>query len=131
MKRAAALVVFVCLAAAPFVMDAAQKAPTKATTWEGTLVDVDCYLKDHTLTGNDHHGVKNCGTMCLRSGLPAGLLTKTNELHVLVARSLALAPYVGDQIRITGTMQDNLIVPQKAEVQTNGKWQAVNLTTMM
>ncbi|MGH9431496.1 MAG: hypothetical protein ACRD3T_08120 [Terriglobia bacterium] len=106
-------------------------AAPKSTVWQGTLVDSNCYLKDHALTGNDHMGVKQCGTICLKSGLPAGILTRTKQLHVLVAPSIALAPYVGQQVRVTGTMHNDAIQVDKAEVRTNGKWEEVQLKSMM
>jgi hypothetical protein len=106
-------------------------AAPKSTVWQGTLVDSNCYLKDHALTGNDHMGVKQCGTVCLKSGLPAGILTRTKQFHVLVAPSPALAPYVGDQVRVTGTIHNEAIQVEKAEVQKNGKWEEIHLKSMM
>lgn len=106
-------------------------AAPKSTVWQGTLVDSNCYLKDHTLTGNDHMGVKQCGTACLKTGLPAGILTRAKQFHVLVAPALALAPYVGDPVRVTGTLHNGAIQVEKAEVRTNGKWEEVQLKSMM
>ncbi len=106
-------------------------AAPKTTVWQGTLVDSNCYLKDHALTGNDHMGVKQCGTACLKTGLPAGILTRSKQFHVLVAPSIALAPYVGDQVRVTGTMHFGAIQAEKVEVRKNGKWEAVQLKSMM
>ncbi|MGH9359142.1 MAG: hypothetical protein ACRD1O_08210 [Terriglobia bacterium] len=117
--------------ASVLVVVAAAFAAPKATVWQGTLVDSNCYLKDHALTGNDHMGVKQCGTLCLRSGLPAGILTRAKQFHVLVAPSIALAPYVGQQVRVTGTMHNEAIQAEKVEVQKNGKWEEVQLKSMM
>ncbi len=103
----------------------------KATTWEGTLVDSNCYLKDSSLTGNDHMGVKGCGTACLKQGLPAGILTKAKQYHVLVAPSLALAPYVGQEVRVSGSLHHGAILASKVEVQKEGKWEQINLKSMM
>lgn len=94
-------------------------------------MDSNCYLKDHALTGNDHMGVKQCGMLCLKTGLPAGILTRTGQLHVLVALSIALAPYVGEQVRVTGTMHNEAIQAEKVEVRKNGKWEEVQLKSMM
>ena len=127
MKKFKMAVLLVCLM---FVSAAAYAAP-KTSVWEGTLIDTNCYLKDHALTGNDHMGVKGCGTACLKSGLPAGILTRTKQLHVLVAPSIALAPYVGQQVRATGSMQSGLIQADKVEVRKNGKWQEIQLKSMM
>ncbi len=103
----------------------------KATTWEGTLVDSNCYLKDSSLTGNDHMGVKGCGTACLKQGLPAGILTKAKQYHVLVAPSLALASYVGQEVRVSGSLHHGAILASKVEVQKEGKWEEINLKSMM
>lgn len=106
-------------------------AAPKPTVWQGTLVDSNCYLKDHALTGNDHMGVKQCGTFCVKTGLPAGILTTTKQFHVLVAPAPALAPYVGAPVRVTGTLHNGAIQVEKAEVRTNGKWEEVQLKSMM
>lgn len=106
-------------------------AAPKSVVLQGTLVDSNCYLKDNALTGNDHMGVKQCGTACLKMGLPAGILTRTKQFHVLVAPAPALAPYVGDPVRVTGTLHNGAVQVEKAEVRTNGKWQEVQLKSMM
>src|SRR5690349_24122886 len=79
-------------------------AATKPITLEGTLVSATCYLPDKssTATGNDMGGEKECGSGCLKQGKPGGLLTKDDVFYILDAPSLALAPYVGQQIRVTG-----------------------------
>jgi hypothetical protein len=102
-----------------------------ATRWEGTLVDSNCYLKDNSLTGNDHMGVKECGTACLKSGLPAGLLTKDKKYHVLIAPSLTMAPYVGQHVRVSGSVHTGAILAEKVEVRRDGKWEEVKLKSMM
>lgn len=127
MKKFKLAVVLVCLIFA----SAAVYAAPKTVVWEGTLIDTNCYLKDHALTGNDHMGVKACGTACLKSGLPAGILTRTKQFHVLVAPSIALAPYVGQEVRVTGSIQSGPIQADKVEVRKNGKWQEIKLKSMM
>jgi hypothetical protein len=99
----------------------------KTTAWQGTLVDSNCYLKDNSLIGNYHMGVKGC----LKQGLPAGLLTKAKKYYVLVAPSLALAPYVGEEVRVSGSIHDGAILATKVEVQKEGKWEEINLKSMM
>src|SRR5437899_11510358 len=73
----------------------------KATTFEGTLVDSKCYLKDNSLSGNDHGTVKECGTLCAKGSTPAGLLTKSKKLHALMAPPTALALIIGHTVRIS------------------------------
>lgn len=127
MRKLKMSAVLVCLM---FASAAAYAAP-KTAVWEGTLIDTNCYLKDHALTGNDHMGVKGCGTACLKSGLPAGILTRTKQFHVLVAPSIALAPYVKQQVRVTGSSESSLIQASKVEVRKGGKWQEIQLKSRM
>ncbi len=106
-------------------------AAEKSVTLEGTLVDSKCYLKDNSLTGNDHGPVKGCGTMCLKGGTPGGLLTKDKKFHAILAPSLILAPYVGQTLRVTGSLHNGAILAAKVEVSKDGKWEEVNLGVMM
>ncbi len=106
-------------------------AAEKAVTLEGTLVDSKCYLKDNSLTGNDHGPVKECGTMCLKGGTPGALLTKDKKFHPILAPSLALAPYVGQTVRVQGTLVGSAISAEKVEVNKDGKWEEVKLGVMM
>ncbi len=106
-------------------------AAEKAITLEGTLVDSKCYLKDNSLTGNDHGPVKECGTLCLKGGTPGALLTKDQKFHAILAPSLALAPYVGQTIRVSGTIHNGAIAADKVEVNKDGKWEEIKLGVMM
>ena len=100
-------------------------------TVEGTLVDSVCYLHNGAMT-NDHGGMKDCGTMCLKNGAPAAVVTKDKQLHVIIAPSTALADYVGQEIRVTGEENGNAILATKAEVKgMDGKWTAVKLGSSM
>jgi hypothetical protein len=127
MKNTRRFIPFACAMVVSVTLFAAQKP----TTWQGTLVDSNCYLKDNSLTGNNHMGVKECGTACLKSGLPAGLLTKAKVYHVLVAPAPALAPYVGQEVRVTGSLHSGAILADKVEVQKNGSWREIQLKSMM
>jgi hypothetical protein len=106
-------------------------AADKAVTLQGTLVDSKCYLMDSKLTGNDHGNVKKCGTLCLKGGSPGALLTKDDRFYALLAPSIALAPYVGQQIRVTGRVVSGSIDVDKAEVSQNGQWMPIKLGNMM
>jgi hypothetical protein len=106
-------------------------AAEKAVTLEGTLVDSKCYLKDNSLTGNDHGPVKGCGTLCLKGGSPGALLTKDKKFHPILAPSLVLAPYVGQEVRVHGTLYGTAISADKVEVNKDGKWEEVKLGMMM
>src|SRR5579863_4550167 len=74
-------------------------AQQKEMSYSGTLVDSKCYLA-HGQTANDHGPNKNCGTLCLKGGTPGALLT-SDKFYALLAPSTALAPYVGQEIRVS------------------------------
>lgn len=105
------------------VLSAAQKD----MTYSGTLVDSKCYLA-HGATTNDHGTNKNCGTLCLKGGTPGGLLTSDKKFYALLAPSTALAPYVGQEIRVSGSLVSGSINVSKVEVNQNGTWQEVKLS---
>lgn len=99
-------------------------------TVEGTLVDSACYLKDGATT-NDHGAMKGCGTMCLKGGTPAAVLTKDKKFHVIIAPAAVLADYVGLPVRVTGEANGTAILAQKAQVNKDGKWIDVKLGATM
>ncbi len=99
-------------------------------TVEGTLIDAGCYLKDGATT-NDHGPMKGCGTMCLKGGTPAAILTTDKQVHIIVAASNAFADHVGLRVRVTGEANGNAILAQKAQVYRNGRWEDVKLGGMM
>jgi hypothetical protein len=107
-------------------------AAEKNVTLEGTLVSSACYLEsDSHPTGNDMGGRKACGSECLKRGDPAGLVTKEKQFHILVAPSVALAPYVGQQVRVTGTDHHGTVAAEKVEVSKEGKWEEIDLKSKM
>src|SRR5713226_2140366 len=122
---------FAVLVAAALALALGVYAAEKEVTLEGTLVDSKCYLKDNSLTGNDHGPVKGCGTMCLKGGTPGALLTKDKKFHPILAPSLALADYVGQTVRVSGTLHNGAILAEKAEVNKGDKWEQINLGVMM
>ena len=99
------------------------------STYSGTLVDSKCYVA-YNQTANDHGpngSKKNCGTLCLKGGTPGALLTSDKKFYVILAPSTALAPYVGQEIRVTGSIVSGSINPSKVEVNQNGTWEEVKL----
>ena len=127
MRNGRLFVLLAFVVAAAFGLYAAERA----VTLEGTLVDSKCYLKDNSLTGNDHGPMKGCGTLCLKGGTPGGLLTKEKKFHAIIAPSPALAPYVGQTVRVSGTIHGGAILAEKVEVNKAGKWEEVKLGLMM
>jgi len=122
---------FAVLVAAALALALGVYGAVKEVTLEGTLVDSKCYLKDNSLTGNDHGPVKGCGTMCLKGGTPGALLTKDKKFHAILAPSIALADYVGQTVRVRGTIHNGAILASKVEVNKDGKWEEVKLGAMM
>lgn len=102
----------------------------QATTLEGTLVDGKCYLMDHANTGNDHGKMKACGTMCLKGGSPAAVVTKDGQVHPIMAAAGAFADIVGQTVRVTGPVEGSSVLATKVEVNRGGRWQEVKLTGM-
>lgn len=132
MRKFLAVLLMVGLAAAYTVaraeemkMDMDGKA--KKTTLTGTLVDVACYLDDGD-TGNDHGGMKACGTECLKGGSPAGLLVG-KKLYIVAFPASAFAEYVGQKLEMTGSVYGgtNLIPNKAAVVDKDGKKKEINL----
>jgi len=127
MKRSIFLTSITALAlivAFSVVLAAAQQ---KDASYSGTLVDSKCYLA-HGQTANDHGPNKACGTLCLKGGTPGGLLTSDKKFYALLAPSIALAPYVGQEIRVSGSLVNGSINVSKVEVNQNGSWQEVKLS---
>ena len=72
----------------------------KAVT--GEVVDLMCYL-DHGAKGDKHAG---CAQKCIKSGGPVGLLTKDDQLYLVVGdhqpMNDELAPHAGKTVTLTG-----------------------------
>lgn len=100
-------------------------------TLEGTLVSASCYLPDNSATGNEMGGIKECGSGCLKQGKPAGLVTKEKHFHILDAPSLLLAPYVGQEMRVTGIDYNGIISVKKAEVRKDDKWHEIDIKSLI
>ncbi len=104
--------------------DSVEKA--KKVTLTGILVDIKCYLGTGA-TGNDHMGMKGCGTKCLKDGSPAGLLVD-GKLYALIFPSDVLADYVGQKLEITGDLYiTNALIPTEAFVVEQGKKKAIKI----
>jgi hypothetical protein len=101
------------------------RADNEKTTVQGELVDTYCY-SDHGAKGADH---KDCGQACAKSGIPVAVLSDGKAI-TLVTNPVPLAQYMASQIRVTGALNKdtNIILPDKVEVQQEGKWQEVKLS---
>jgi hypothetical protein len=99
--------------------------------WTGSLVDASCYMTDNDQAGNDHMGMKSCGTACLKMGKPAGIVTADKKFFILLAPSPDIAEYVGETIRVTGKLRNGSILVDKLEVKKGTGWVTAKLSTMM
>jgi hypothetical protein len=76
--------------------------PDDAKAVTGEVVDLMCYL-DHGAKGEKHAG---CAEKCIRSGGPVGLLTKDNQLYLVVGdhkpMNEELASHAGKTVTLKG-----------------------------
>ena len=98
-------------------------------TVEGELVSAKCYLRAD-LTGNDHLGMEGCGTACVRSGNPVGLLTAEGTYYTLVVPAPEIADHIGRRLRASGTIKAGSLVPDKLEMEQGDSWEEVNIDLM-
>ena len=124
MKRATILTLAFVLAAGISTAQSVNKVEGK--TIEGELVSAMCYIRAG-LTGNDHMDMKGCGTACVKSGNPVGLLTTDGEYYTLVLPAPEIADHVGRTMRATGIIRSGSLAPDKLEMQEGGSWKEVKI----
>ena len=96
---------------------------TKDSQIEGEVVDLTCY----TSRGLSGEGHKACATRCLTRGAPAGLVDKDGNIFVIIAPSPGYASYAAQTIRLSGSVEDGRISPNKMEEMTGKNWAEVTL----
>ncbi len=73
-----------------------------AQSIQGEVVDLMCYL-DHGAKGDKH---ASCAEKCIKSGGPVGLLTKDNQLYLVIGDHKAindqLAPLAAKTVTLEG-----------------------------
>jgi len=80
----------------------------KATTIQGELVDLGCYLSMGA-KGADH---RSCAEKCINSGMPMGVLTSDGALYLLTENHDNLDPFnsakqmAADQVSVTGPISE-------------------------
>jgi len=95
----------------------ARAAATQAVT--GEVVDLMCYL-DHGAKGAGH---ASCGTKCISSGGPVGLLTADNKLYLIIGDhkpiNAQLAPLAAKTITVTGKVvqRNGVMMIENASIQ--------------
>ncbi|MBI3655076.1 MAG: hypothetical protein HY232_01490 [Acidobacteria bacterium] len=108
------------------------KAAAGEQTIEGTLVDTKCYLGGG-FKGNDHMGQTKCGTMCAKSGLPVAVLDSKDALTHLMVPAPSVAEHIGMKVRAKGKLDKKSasLTADSLEVNKDGKWEPVNIKSMM
>ena len=99
------------------------KQKTKDSQIEGEVVDLTCY----TSRGLSGAGHKACATRCLTRGAPAGLVDQDGNIFVIIAPSPGYASYAAQTIRLSGSVEDGRINPNKMEAMTGKNWAEVTL----
>ena len=100
-----------------------KKRNTKDLQIEGEVVDLTCY----TSRGLSGAGHKACATRCLTRGAPAGLVDQDGNIFVIIAPSPGYASYAAQTIRLSGSVKDGRIIPNKMEEMTGKNWAEVTL----
>ena len=124
MKRTTILSLVLVLAAG--LSTALAGGEGEGQTIEGELVSAKCYLRAG-LSGNDHMGMKGCGTACAKSGNPVGLLTAEGKYYTLVIPAPQIADNVGRTLRASGPIKSGSLVPDKLELKEDGSWTEVKI----
>ena len=100
-----------------------KKRKTKDSQIEGEVVDLTCY----TSRGLSGAGHKSCATRCLTRGAPAGLVDQDGNIFVIIAPSPGYASYAAQTIRLSGSVEDGRIIPNRMEAITGKTWAEVTL----
>ena len=99
------------------------KQKTKDSQIEGEVVDLTCY----TSRGLSGAGHKSCAIRCLTRGAPAGLVDQDGNIFVIIAPSPGYASYAAQTIRLSGSVEDGRIIPNRMEAMTGKNWAEVTL----
>ena len=99
------------------------KQKTKDSQIEGEVVDLTCY----TSRGLSGAGHKSCAIRCLTRGAPAGLVDQDGNIFVIIAPSPGYASYAAQTIRLSGSVEEGRINPNKMEAMTGKNWAEVTL----
>ena len=95
-------------------------------TIEGELVSAKCYLRAG-LTGNDHLGMEDCGTVCVTSGNPVGLLTAEGTYYTLIVPAPKIADRIGQPFRASGLIKSGSLVPDRLETKDGDAWEDIEI----
>jgi len=99
-----ALAAFLATAAVVF---AGEKAPSKAVTLTGEVIDLYCYMEHpKSATGLDH---MKCAKSCIKKGLPIGFLSKGVVYTIIGSEHQSAANMVVDYAGRQSTIKGKLI----------------------
>lgn len=98
-----------------------EKGGAGDVTLQGEVVDLACYM-GHEAKGAKH---KDCADLCIKGGMPVGLLTKDGGVYLLVEDHTNKAAYqnvkgwAAEQVKVVGDLHKRgglqAIVVEKAE----------------
>ena len=134
MNRWLVLLGVTIIASAFAVLMAADQPEAKAgkqVTIVGRLVDATCFVVSSGDAGDRDHA--ECGSACLASGMPAGLLPDDAEdpaaLLFLLTNPEPLSGQVGQTVKVEGRSNErfNAFDVQRLWVRNAGQWRGVRL----
>ena len=112
----------------------------KEITVIGTLVDTKCYGMNPDNWVVDHMTPKGkmpqCAQACAKMGIPVAVLAdgkKGGDVTILITPAGTLADYMAKTVKVTGmpTFEGSVIPNNVWFKNDKGKWEEVNITTMM
>lgn len=122
--------VFVLVLVLGIGVSVALAGSAESKTLEGQLVDSKCYLK-MGMKGNDHGSMPGCGSACAKGGNPVGILTAEGKYTTLGVAAPAVADYVGQTVRASGTIKEGVFLPDKLEAKQGNAWKEIKLGPTM
>ena len=109
----------ICALLIGFCMPASRVYAAAAQSVTGEVVDLMCYL-DHGAKGDKH---ASCGTKCISSGGPVGVLTADNQLYLVIGAhkpmNAQLAPFAAKTVTLKGKIveRNGVKMIENAEIQ--------------
>ena len=89
---------------------------------EGRLASAGCNLNHKAVIKNDR---KACAVFCAKQGLPVGVMTEDGKFYPLLVRTVEIAEYVEETVRVEGQMSSGLFLVSKIEMQDGGEWKEI------
>jgi hypothetical protein len=125
-SRVVIIVLTLVLAAQLNGVSAATLAGEKGEHIEGRLASAGCNLNHKAVIKNDRKG---CAVFCARQGLPVGVMTKEGKFIPLLVRTVEIAEYVEETVRVNGQMSSGLFLVDKIEMLDGDEWKEIEGVT--